>query len=93
MISPDIHILTADDLDKIKKASFARGVERGKFELGCEQPFTTAVQIIELGCHLFWGRNGDATHMSTDEFQAAHLKWYERASEFVKGLKNAPGAE
>lgn len=35
-ISPDIYILTQRDLDAREKASFLRGVERGKFEASVE---------------------------------------------------------
>lgn len=87
MISPEVHILTTADLAKVKEASFARGVERGRFEQSMDEPFSTAMQIIELGCHLFWGRNGDLSHMNTDEYQAAHFKWYERARAFIQEQK------
>lgn len=83
-ISPDIQIMTTADFDRAKNAAFQRGVERGRFEQSMDEPFGTAIQIIELGCHLFWGRNGDMTHMDTDEFRDAHFKWYERAKQFIE---------
>ena len=83
-ISPDVHILTDADLSAIKKHSFHRGVERGRFERGMEEPFSTAMEIIRLGCGLFFGRNGDGSHMSSDEYRQAHLEWFERAGNFVR---------
>ena len=86
-ISPEVRILTYTELESLKKAAFQRGVDRGKFECGLEAPFDTALQIIEMGCSLFFGRNGDGSHMDTDEYREAHLKWFTRASEFVRSQR------
>lgn len=46
-ISSDVHILTSADLKKIKDQAFARGVERGRFELGCELEKLQAEESIK----------------------------------------------
>jgi hypothetical protein len=88
MISPEVHIITTEELERIKGTAFKRGVDRGRFERGVEAPFDTAMQIIELGCSLFFGRNGDGSHMNDDEYKEAHLAWFTRASDFVKSQKS-----
>jgi hypothetical protein len=87
-VSPSVHILTNEEMEQIKKAAFARGVARGRFELSCEAPFETALELVKNACSLFWGRNGDMTHMNSDEFQKAHFAWYERANTFVRELQD-----
>lgn len=87
-ISPDVHILTSAELKQVRDIAFKRGVDRGRFEVSVEAPFETAMQILELGCSLFFGRNGDASHMNDDEYQQAHLAWFERASKFVREQKD-----
>lgn len=83
-ISPDVHIVTNDEMIKIKQRAFRRGVERGYFERGMEEPFTDAMQIIKLGCSLFFGRSGDGTHMDDDTYRQAHTEWFIKASDFVR---------
>jgi hypothetical protein len=87
MISPNIVIITRDDLKQIEMREYQRGVKRGEFERGMKQPFAEAMQILEMGCRLFFGRNGDMSHMDTEQFRQAHLDWFTRASDFVRAQK------
>lgn len=37
MISTNVHILTNEELEAIKRAAYRRGVERGRFEEGMDR--------------------------------------------------------
>lgn len=83
-ISPSVHVLTDDEMRRIRHEEFQRGIERGRFEQRMDDPFPDAMQIIELGCRLYWGRNGDTTHMDSEQWRQAHLAWFEKATAFVR---------
>lgn len=93
MISDQVVIMTRDELDAARNAAFQRGVKRGGFERGMAEPFREAMQIIEMGCRLFFGRNGDMSHMDTEQFRQAHLDWFTRASEFVRSQRDRDASE
>ena len=82
MISPHISILTRDELKAREDSAFQSGVKRGKLE--AHSRAASAIELLEQGASLFFGRNPDMSHMDTEDFREAHRRWFTRVSDFLK---------